>query len=64
MNRPIFSFLNNELIVSIKDTLKIDNIKNDYSVWGTRKLYSGEEKKVHARYAIDKKPQFYKAYDG
>jgi hypothetical protein len=43
MSNPIFSLLNNKLITSFKNTPKIDNIKNDYSVWGRRKLDSGKE---------------------
>jgi hypothetical protein len=58
-----YTRLNNELITSIKNTLKIDNIKNDYSVWGNRKTDSGQDEKVHARYAIDIKPRFYKSYN-
>ena len=42
----------------------MDNMKNDYSVWGTRKLDSGTERQIHARYAIDIKPKFYKSYAG
>jgi len=33
-------------------------------VWGTKKLSSGLEVPIHARYAIDKKPSFYSAYNG
>ena len=40
------------------------NIKNDYSIWGTRKGINGAEIPIHARYAIHKKPKYYKAYDG
>jgi hypothetical protein len=33
-------------------------------VWGKRKSISGAEIPIHARYAIDKKPVRYEAFDG
>jgi hypothetical protein len=35
------------------------NLKNDYSIWGSRKSVSGAELPIHYRYAIDKKPLLY-----
>ena len=64
MNSPIFNLLDNKLITSFKNTPKLENIKNDYSVWGKRKMDSGQEQPIHARYAIDIKPKYYKAFDG
>jgi hypothetical protein len=63
MEKPIFNLLDNKLITSFKNTPKIIDLKNDYSVWGSRKLNSGAERTIHARYAIDKKPIFYKAFN-
>ena len=58
-----FVFDENYLISSIQNTPNIGNIKNDYSLWGSRK--SGEiEIPIHMRYAIDHKPDFYKTFDG
>lgn len=54
-----YTFENNDLITSIQNSPKLDNIKNDYSVWGVRKTLSGTEVPIHARYAIDKKPYCY-----
>ena len=59
-----FNFIGNNLISAISNNPNILNIKNDYSVWGTRKTLSGTELDIHMRYAIDKKPFYYKAYDG
>jgi hypothetical protein len=42
----------------------LNNLRNDYSVWGKRKSLSGAEIPIHARFAIDKKPIFYRAFDG
>ena len=33
-------------------------------VWGKRKTVSGTDVPIHARYAIDKKPVYYKALNG
>jgi len=38
---------------------KLNNIKNDYSIWGARK-YNDVEVPIHLRYAIDAKPLYYK----
>jgi hypothetical protein len=43
MELPIFNLLDNKLLTSFKNAPKISNIKNDYSVWGSRKLDSGQE---------------------
>lgn len=64
MEVPIFNLLNNKLLTSFKNMPKIENMKNDYSVWGSRKLDSGQEQPIHARYAIDIKPKYYKTFDG
>jgi len=40
------------------------NLRNDYSIWGERTGVSGATIPVHMRYAIDKKPSFYRVYDG
>ena len=36
-------------------------MRNDFSVWGTRITSTGIELPIHARYAIDKKPEYYKS---
>jgi hypothetical protein len=42
----------------------LSNVKNDYSVWGTRQSLSGQSIAVHMRYALDKKPVYYKNLAG
>ena len=39
------------------------NVRNDSSVWGERIGISGSALPVHLRYAIDKKPTYYKSID-
>ena len=59
-----YQFDDGNLISSYQNNPNLSNLKNDYSVWGTRKGISGAEIPIHYRYAIDKKPVFYKALDG
>ncbi len=64
MEEPVFSFLDNTLVISLKNNPKLTDLKNDYTIWGTRRLSSGTEIPIHARYAIDIKPEYYKNYNG
>ena len=41
----------------------IANIKNDYSIWGTRQGITGGDLPIHMRYGIDKKPTVYTNFD-
>lgn len=59
-----FNFEGNRLISAIQNSPKITNLRNDFSVWGKRKNTSGADMNIHMRYAIDKKPVYYKALDG
>lgn len=55
-----WSFEKNDMLTSISNTPSLNNLKNDFSIWGTRKSISGAELPIHLRYAIDKKPCYYK----
>ena len=57
-------FDNNELITAFSNTPDILNIKNDFSLWGERTSVSGAKLPIHMRYAIGKKPSYYKTYEG
>lgn len=59
-----YTFNGGELITSFNCNPQINNLKNDYSVWGERTAVSGAKIPVHLRYAIDEKPGYYKAFDG
>ena len=63
-NVPIFNFIGNNLITSFSNTPNLLNLKNDYSVWGKKKTVHGSEIPIHMRYAIDKKPHYYKNFNG
>lgn len=58
-----YSFEDMNLIQSFRNTPAINQIKNDYSIWGVRKSVNGGEIPIHARYAIHKKPEFYKSFE-
>lgn len=60
-----YSYLFNgaELITSFNNNPNLSNMKNDYSVWGTREAI-GRQDQVHMRYAIDLKPDYYKTIEG
>ena len=60
----VYSFTGNELITAFNNAPNLNNLRNDYSVWGARKGADGGESLIHMRYAIDEKPSYYKAYDG
>ena len=59
-----YSFENSNLITAIQHQPDIQNVKNDYSIFGVRKTTSGTEIPVHLRYAIDQKPTYYRSWDG
>jgi hypothetical protein len=60
----VYSLEGNQLVSSFSNTPDLLNLKNDYSIWGTRESASGTEIPVHIRYAIDDKPTFYRGLNG
>jgi len=59
-----YSFDENTIVSSFSNTPNIANVKNDFIVWGEKKGISGNKQiPVHCRYAIQTKPQYYKAVD-
>ena len=54
-----FSFVDGSLITAFQNTPNLLNLRNDYSVWGTKKTTGGMELPIHMRYAIDFKPTEY-----
>lgn len=53
-----YSFLNGDLVTAFNNTPNLSNLKNDYSVWGTRNTAQGAVP-IHMRYAIHSKPIMY-----
>lgn len=60
----VYTFNGGELVTAFNNNPQINNLKNDYSIWGERTGVSGAKVPVHLRYAIDEKPTYYKAFDG
>ena len=59
-----YNFENSTIITSFNNAPNLANLKNDFSIWGTRKSVTGAEIPIHLRYAIDKKPTFYRNFAG
>lgn len=59
-----YYFENANIVTSFSNSPDLANLRNDFSVWGQRESVSGAEIPVHLRYAIDKKPMYYKNYEG
>lgn len=58
-----YTFDDNILVSSVSNAPNLSNLKNDYSLWGSRK--QGDiEVPIHMRYAIDHRPVYYKTWDG
>ena len=60
----IYSLYDSKLVSSFSNAPALNNVKNDFSIWGVRKGITGIEMPIHMRYAIDKKPEYYKSIDG
>lgn len=58
-----YSFTDAQLVTSYSNAPRLDNVRNDFSIWGTRKGVTGKELPVHLRFAIDDKPYEYVSYD-
>ena len=59
-----YTFSSSNLISAFQNSPNLTNIRNDYSIWGERKGTADNTIPIHLRYAIDKKPTFYRSYDG
>ena len=54
-----YQFTDHQLFTNISKTPQIKELKNDFTIWGSRKGATGDELPIHVRYAIDKKPHQY-----
>ena len=55
----IYEFNTKEKMVSISQNNNINNIKNDFIIWG---VLRGTQNPIHGRYVLDKKPTRYYSY--
>ncbi len=58
-----YAFDSHTIISSVQNAPNLSNIKNDFSLWGSR-TNGNVTIPIHMRYAIDKKPMYYKAVGG
>lgn len=59
----IYDLSNNLLLSSLSNTPNLQKIKNDYTIWGVKKLLdTSNEIPIHFRYAIHNKPEYYYSY--
>ena len=54
-----YKFEDKQLFTNFSSNSNLNNVKNDFSVWGTRQSVSGDGLPIHARCAIDIKPTSY-----
>ena len=59
-----YSFDDATLTTQYQNTPNMNNIKNDYIIWGERKNSNGNGMKFHGRYAIDNPPIEYTDFYG
>jgi hypothetical protein len=59
-----YSFENSNIVTTFSNAPNLANLRNDFSIWGSRKSVTGQDIPIHLRYAIDKKPTYYKTYSG
>jgi len=57
-----WNFNEEEMVTSFNENPNLSNIKNDFSIWGSRSA-GDNEIPIHLRYAIDKKPSYYATVD-
>lgn len=62
--RVAYTFDDSALATQYQNTPNMNNIKNDYIIWGERKNLSGNSIKFHGRYAIDNIPYEYTDFNG
>ena len=55
----VYNLHGSELITAFNNTPNIGNIKNDFSIWGSRPSASNGTTSIHLRCAIDNKPLSY-----
>lgn len=64
LEESAYVFSGTNLFTAVSNSPTLNNLRNDFSVWGTRSSSSGSANlMVHARYAIDEKPVYYKTYE-
>ena len=58
-NESVYEFNENNFIISLSSAPTINNIKNDFAVWGE----TDAKTPIHLRYALQKKPTKYQTFE-
>ena len=61
-SKVVYSFEGNNLISSINHNPQLTNLRNDFSVFGEKDIGNDKTIAIHARIAIDDKPEWYVKY--
>ena len=61
--KSVYDFSDSKLITSFSNTPQYNHIKNDYVIWGSKKLFSGIKIPIRYHLAIDKKPKTGNIYE-
>ena len=56
-----YTFEDGVLITSFQNAPNLQNLRNDFSIWGKRTTVSGGEVPIHLRYVLADKPVYYKS---
>ena len=57
-----YAFHNSDYFTSISNNPQLANIKNDFSIWGSRQTVTGDTYPIHMRFSINNKPKKYVNY--
>ena len=63
-DKVAYTFDDSTLTTQYQNTPNMNNIKNDYIIWGEKKNLSGNSIKFHGRYAIENIPLEYTDFNG
>ena len=58
-----YTFEDSTLITSFQNAPNLQNLRNDFSIWGKRTTVSGGEVPIHMRYALANKPTYYRSIE-
>lgn len=58
-----YTFEDGVLITSFQNAPNLQNLRNDFSVWGKRTTVSGGEVPIHLRYVLADKPIYYRSIE-
>lgn len=59
LSKPVYDFTDNKFFTAYNNTLNYNNIKNDFIVWGSRKIEgTNTEKIIRMHLAIDTRPRY------